>query len=84
MSGIVSVQEGTGIVYVLYEFSTELAQNFVEWLDSIGHPYGRVLCYAPGSCEFSALWMDLAEIDPAEFNALQTDFKNVALANKSE
>lgn len=82
MPGIVSVRQGTGVVYGLYQFSTELAQKFVDWLDSIGHPYGRVLCYTPGSCEFSALWMDLTEINPTEFSALQADFKRVALTEK--
>jgi hypothetical protein len=80
MSGMVSVQKGIGIVYGLYHFSAELTQHFVNWLESIGHPYGKILCYAPGSCEFSAVWMDLAEDDPAEFAALQTNFNNVVNA----
>ncbi|WP_346354803.1 hypothetical protein [Azotosporobacter soli] len=70
----VSLQAGTGIVYGLYQFSTDLARGFVDWLHSIDHPYGRCLSYVPGTCEFSALWLELAEQDQVEFSELQTRF----------
>ncbi len=75
----VSLQARIGIVYGLYHFSTELADGFVRWLHSIEHPYGRCLCFAPGSCEFSALWLELAEQDPEEFLGLQTRYHELLL-----
>lgn len=71
----VSLQAGAGIVYGLYRFSTDLAGGFVSWLQSIDHPYGRCLKYVPGTCEFSALWLELAEYDKEEFLALQTEYQ---------
>lgn len=70
----VSLQAGTGIVYGLHQFSTDLARGFVEWLHSIDHPYGRCLSFMPGTCEFSALWLELAEYDGEEFAGLQTEY----------
>ena len=75
----VSLQSGTGIVYGLHRFSTELAGGFVDWLHSINHPYGRCLKYVPGTCEFSALWLELAEYDNDEFTALQAEYKEQVL-----
>ena len=75
----ISLQTHIGIVYGLYQFSTELARGFVQWLQSMEHPYGRCLCYAPGSCEFNALWLELAEQDYEEFCDLQLRYHEIIL-----
>ncbi|WP_346354493.1 hypothetical protein [Azotosporobacter soli] len=74
MGAQVSVESGVGIVYGTHHFSATLAQGFVEWLCSIEHPYGRWFCFPPGSCEFSIVWLELAEQQYEEFSDLQDQY----------
>ncbi len=71
MGAQVSLESGVGVVYGTHHFDEVLARGFVEWLRSIEHPYGRWLCFPPGSCEFSIVWLELAEEGENEFLQLQ-------------
>lgn len=82
MTGNVSVQSGTGIVYGPYEFSAKIAGEFVCWLQGMEHPFASILRYTPGTCEFSAMWMDIGEMDPDEFGSLQAEFQQAVLSTQ--
>lgn len=69
-----------GVSYGTYQLATNTGSvaNFVAWLvmrSDFGRDYGIALShYQPGSREFSAEWLALAETDPDGFGGLQDEF----------
>jgi len=78
----VSTGEGDsgGVSYGTYQLATNTGSvaAFVEWLlqrSDFGRDYGNVLNrWEPGSREFSAEWIALAETDPVGFGNLQDEY----------
>ena len=78
----ISTGEGDsgGASYGTYQLATNTGSvaNFVAWLvmrSDFGRDYGIALShYQPGSREFSAEWLALAETDPDGFGRLQDEF----------
>ena len=78
----ISTGEGDsgGVSYGTYQLATNTGSvaNFVAWLvlrSDFGRDYGIALShYQPGSREFSAEWLALAETDPDGFGRLQDEF----------
>lgn len=82
--GIATISTGDGdsggISYGSYQLATNTGSvaSFVSWLQSrtdYGKNYGDMLARnAPGSLEFSADWLFLANNDPEGFAALETEY----------
>lgn len=79
MGAQVSVESGVGVVYGNHHFNAALAQGFVEWLCSMDHPYAHWFRFPPGSCEFSIVWLELAEQDASGFLQLQDQYHGMLL-----
>lgn len=82
-AGSISTGEGDplgGVSYGTYQLSTAkgTVSAFVDWLQQrydFGQDYGNLLAKnPPGSREFSADWLLLAQIDEQGFGNLQTEF----------
>lgn len=66
-----------GVSYGTYQLATNTGSvnSFIKWLQVKGHTYGTSLSkYTPGSAEFTALWKQIAAIDPGGFLQLQHDY----------
>ena len=81
--GSISTGDGDpvgGISYGQFQLATNTGSvaAFVEYLlsrDDYGRDYGNLLVrFAPGTVEFSAEWLALAETDPEGFAALNEDY----------
>ena len=75
--GCVSSGQGDagGVSYGCYQFATNagIPNDFVNWLRANGHPFGDMLASAgePGSCEFSNVWIAMANAYSEEFTNMQ-------------
>lgn len=68
---MVTVKEGVGVVYGKHDFDCEIMKDFIEWLKATYGFTTALSAYAPGSCEFNAIWSDLYKLAPSLINYLQ-------------